>query len=364
MPQNTLPGTAREHTLDGTLRALRAGEVLDRTELYIDGRWVASGGAGRIEVRNPATEEVIAHVAEGAVTDVDKAVAAARAAFPGWSARPAAERAAFLEQTSQLLAARVDELAERGSRDIGAPIEAVKGVQLGLPIFNFGFYADLARSYDFAGQEVGNSLVIKEPVGVVGCITPWNFPLHQVALKVAAALGAGCTVVVKPTDSCAGAPVFSGCVEGPQTFESTRVRPDRTWRLLAPNPFVVLADAAPQQPASTPATATTVACRPTASTRSARSGAPCAPCARPPRTSPEAPPTSAPVRRSQRRCGRPAWRSTWRSGWVRSCSRPAGCAPRPGPCAEDNASHGERPGPGRQVRRRCGGLAFREKRGA
>ena len=196
MSQSTLS----KPTLTSMLASLRAGEVVDATAIYLDGQWVASDGDGRIEVRSPATEQVIAEVSGGAVSDVDKAVAAARAAFPAWSALPQGERAAYLQQTSELLAERMDDLAELGSRDIGAPLDAVKAVQLGLPIFNFGYYADLARTFDFDGVEVGNSLVVREPVGVVGCITPWNFPLHQVALKVAAALAAGCTVVVKPTE--------------------------------------------------------------------------------------------------------------------------------------------------------------------
>ena len=192
--------TTTAPTLEGMLADLRAGTVSDCTAQYVNGHWVASEGGGRIEVVDPATEQVIAVVADGTTADVDAAVAAARAAFPSWSARPAAERADFLQKTSELLIGRMESLAELGSRDIGAPLEAVKGVQLGLPIFNFGFYADLARTFNFEGTEVGNSLVIREPVGVVGCITPWNFPLHQVALKVAAAFAAGCTVVVKPTE--------------------------------------------------------------------------------------------------------------------------------------------------------------------
>ncbi len=196
MSQSTLS----KPTLESMLTGLRAGEVLDVTAIYVDGQWVPSEGDGRIEVRSPTTEQVIAEVSAGATADVDRAVAAARAAFPAWSALPPAERAAYLQRTSELLIERMEELAELGARDIGAPLEAVKAVQLGLPIFNFGFYADLARTFDFDGVEVGNSLIVREPVGVVGCITPWNFPLHQVALKVAAAFAAGCTVVVKPTE--------------------------------------------------------------------------------------------------------------------------------------------------------------------
>jgi len=187
-------------SLDNLLAQLRAGEVADASAIYIDGRWTSSEDAGRIEVFSPATEEVIAVVAEGSTSDADRAVAAARAALPAWSATPPAERAKYLQRVGELMTERLDDFAELASRDVGAPPEASKLVQLGLPIFNFGYYADLARNYTFEGEQVGNSLIVKEPIGVVVCITPWNFPAHQVALKVAAAFAAGCTVVVKPSE--------------------------------------------------------------------------------------------------------------------------------------------------------------------
>ena len=187
-------------TVDSLLAQLRDGQVVDATAIYVDGQWTSSDASGRIEVFSPASGEVIAHVADGSATDVDRAVAAARAALPAWSATPAAERADLLQRIGELLAERIEEFGELASRDVGAPLEASKLVQLGLPIFNFGFYADLARSYRFEGEQVGNSLIVKEPIGVVACITPWNFPAHQVALKVAAAFAAGCTVVVKPSE--------------------------------------------------------------------------------------------------------------------------------------------------------------------
>ena len=183
-----------------SLAGLAAGDVLDLTRLYVDGAWVESEATATIDVINPATEQVVARVVDGTAGDVDRAVAAATAAFPAWSTRPAAERAEYLAKTAALLTERLDDLAHLVSYDIGSPLAAARAVQFGLPIFNFGFYADLARSYDFAGTELGNSLIVKEPIGVVGCITPWNFPVHQVALKVAGAFAAGCTVVVKPSE--------------------------------------------------------------------------------------------------------------------------------------------------------------------
>ncbi len=149
---------------------------------------------------NPATEDVIAVVAEGTAADVDKAVAAAREALAGWSATPPAERADYLQKTHEAIVARTDDLAALLSKDMGMPLAFAKIVQVGLPTFNFVHFAELARTFPFEGQEVGNSLIVREPVGVVGCITPWNFPLHQIVLKVGAALAAGCTVVLKPTE--------------------------------------------------------------------------------------------------------------------------------------------------------------------
>jgi len=175
-------------------------QVLDRTLLYIDGEWVASTGTDRIDVLNPATEEVIAQVAAGTPADVDRAVAAARRALPAWSARPPSERADYLEKAHEALVARTDEIAELISRDMGMPLRDAVSIQVGLTAFNLANFARLARSFTFDGPEVGNSLIVREPIGVVGCITPWNFPLHQMVLKVAAALAAGCTVVVKPTE--------------------------------------------------------------------------------------------------------------------------------------------------------------------
>jgi aldehyde dehydrogenase (NAD+) len=178
--------------------ATRDREPLDRTRLYIGGEWVASDGQIRIEVVNPATEQVIAVVAAGTASDVDLAVKAARAAFAGWSELSGAERADYLQATSEAFAAREDELARLVSEDVGTPVEFARAVQVGLPILNFAKFAEIARTFEFEGAEIGNSLIVREPVGVVGCITPWNFPLHQAVLKVAAALAAGCTVVLKP----------------------------------------------------------------------------------------------------------------------------------------------------------------------
>ncbi|NMM90817.1 aldehyde dehydrogenase family protein [Rhodococcus sp. SRB_17] len=175
-------------------------DILDRTKIYVDGAWIESTGTGRIDVLNPATEELIATVAEGTPEDVDVAAAAARSAFPSWSALTGPERAEYLSKAAGVIAERIDDLAALVSEDMGMPIGFAKPVQIGMPLANLNAFAELARTYDFDAHEVGNSLIVREPVGVVGAITPWNFPLHQVVLKVGGALAAGCTVVLKPTE--------------------------------------------------------------------------------------------------------------------------------------------------------------------
>ncbi len=168
-------------------------------QLYINGQWVASAGTGSLSVHDSATEEVIATVPEGATSDVDAAVAAAKAAFPAWSALPKEERAAYLMKIHAGLEARTDELANTIAREVGMPLWLSSMIQVGLPKGNFKGAADLLGSYQFE-EQVGNSLVVREAIGVVGCITPWNYPLHQIALKVAPAMAAGNTVVLKPSE--------------------------------------------------------------------------------------------------------------------------------------------------------------------
>ena len=176
---------------------------LTRDKLHIGGAWVAPAGDGTLPVENPATEEIIGAVPEGSAADVDAAVAAARAAFDGWAQMPMAERGAVLDRLHAALAARTDEIVRTVGLELGAPLKIAKAVQAGLPLTVLRGYADLAlnpaRTFS-EGDIIGNSLVVHEPVGVVGAITPWNYPLHQVVAKVAAALAAGCTVVLKPSE--------------------------------------------------------------------------------------------------------------------------------------------------------------------
>ena len=168
-------------------------------QLYINGQWVASTGTDTLAVTDSATEEVIATIPEGTSTDVDCAVAAAKAAFPSWSELPKEERAAYLMKIHAGLDARTDEIASTIAKEVGMPLFLSNLIQVGLPKANFAIAAQLLGNYEFETQ-VGNSLVVREAIGVVGCITPWNYPLHQIALKVAPALAAGNTVVLKPSE--------------------------------------------------------------------------------------------------------------------------------------------------------------------
>ena len=167
--------------------------------MYIGGEWRAAAGTDTIAVVNPADEQVIAHVPAGVAEDVDAAVFAAHEAFPAWAATPPAERAARIAALRDVLVARKDEIAETVTAELGAPLQFSQTVHAGVPILVAGSYAELAASYAFE-EKVGNSTVYAEPVGVVGAITPWNYPLHQIVAKVAPALAAGCTVVLKPAE--------------------------------------------------------------------------------------------------------------------------------------------------------------------
>ena len=165
---------------------------------WIDGAEVAGDGRERIEVVNPATATVIAHVPAGTAADVDRAVAAAQRALPEWSAVPVAERAAAIARIADGIKGTIDDFAATVTSEMGSPISYAKVMQAGLPCQVASSFAALAD--DFAWEEeLGNALIVHEPIGVVGAITPWNAPLYQTVAKVASALLAGCTVVLKPS---------------------------------------------------------------------------------------------------------------------------------------------------------------------
>ncbi|MEV5107200.1 aldehyde dehydrogenase family protein [Streptomyces massasporeus] len=167
--------------------------------MYIDGAWRPAAGQDVIEVVNPVDEQVIGTVPAGTAEDVDAAVRAARAALPDWAATPPAERAARLAALRDVLVTRADDIAGTVTAELGSPLKFSQAVHAGVPIAVAGSYAELAATYAFE-EKTGNSVVHQEPVGVVAAITPWNYPLHQIVAKVAPALAAGCTVVVKPAE--------------------------------------------------------------------------------------------------------------------------------------------------------------------
>jgi aldehyde dehydrogenase (NAD+) len=177
----------------------KESRMLVRDKLFIGGRWVAATGSDTLEVHNAGTGEVMGRIPAGTEKDVDAAVSAARAALEAWSETPVAQRAEYLEKISAGLKARAEELARTIAQEVGMPVKLASRIQVGLPTANFANFAKLVRDFKFE-ERVGNSLVLREPVGVVGAITPWNYPLHQITLKVAPALAAGCTVVLKPSE--------------------------------------------------------------------------------------------------------------------------------------------------------------------
>ncbi|MGH2759599.1 MAG: aldehyde dehydrogenase family protein [Actinomycetota bacterium] len=174
-------------------------DVQKRDKVYIDGAWVAPSGNDTIDVIHATTEDVMGTIPQCTPTDVDKAVKAARAAFDGWSRTSVEDRAKFLQRIHEGLQARSDEIATTISQENGMPLGISKIAQAMLPVMNMAGFSQVVADYNFT-ETIGTSEVVKEPVGVVACITPWNYPLHQVVLKVAPALAAGCTVVLKPSE--------------------------------------------------------------------------------------------------------------------------------------------------------------------
>ena len=169
------------------------------SRLYVGGEWVAPSSGERIEIVHAATEQVMGSVPAGGAADVDRAVAAARAAFDGWAATPLDERLAALGRVAEGIMARNDELARSVVGEVGTPSMVAPMLQTGLAAVVFGDNVTLAPTIEMEAT-VGGTLTVKEPIGVVGAITPWNFPLVQAAIKVAPALAMGCTVIVKPSE--------------------------------------------------------------------------------------------------------------------------------------------------------------------
>ena len=173
-------------------------DMHERPHLYIDGSWVEPNGEGTIEVINPATEGVIGSVPVGSESDANAAVQAARAAFTDWSESTIDERSNYLNLLSSALKDRGEEIAELITSEVGTPIEYSRMAMVGTPRVVSRSYAKILDGFAWE-EEIRNSIVVKEPIGVVAMITPWNFPLHQIIGKVAPAIAAGCTMVLKPS---------------------------------------------------------------------------------------------------------------------------------------------------------------------
>jgi aldehyde dehydrogenase (NAD+) len=174
-------------------------QIQVRDKIYVGGEWISSAGTDSLDVVNSTTEEVIGRVPAGTAEDVDRAVAAARRAFDSWSQTTVEERAEWMTKISQALGQHAEQIATLIAQEVGMPIKLATMIQAGLPTMDFGSMPQVMAETAWE-EEVGNSLIVREPVGVVGAITPWNYPLHQICAKVAPALAAGCTIVVKPSE--------------------------------------------------------------------------------------------------------------------------------------------------------------------
>ncbi|MEP9361056.1 aldehyde dehydrogenase family protein [Sphingomonas sp. KR3-1] len=170
---------------------------------FIGGEWVESAGGTRHEVINPATEEAVSEITLGSDADVDKAVAAARKAFESFSRTSVEERIQLIEAILVEYKKRAGDMAEAISAEMGAPISLAKTAQVGSGLGHFMSAAKALKDFAFE-EQIGNSLVVHEPIGVVAMITPWNWPLNQIVSKVAPALAAGCTMILKPSEEAPG----------------------------------------------------------------------------------------------------------------------------------------------------------------
>jgi acyl-CoA reductase-like NAD-dependent aldehyde dehydrogenase len=176
-----------------------AAELQVKDRVFIGGEWVEPAGADPIEVVNPTTEEVIGTIPGCSAVDADRAVEAARGAFESWSQTSREERARFIVAIAEGLNERGDEIAATITQELGMPLKLSRIIQVGLPASQFASMPTLMEEIAWE-EEIGSSRVLREPVGVLGAITPWNYPLNQIAAKVAPALAAGCTVVLKPSE--------------------------------------------------------------------------------------------------------------------------------------------------------------------
>ena len=174
--------------------------MLDKRKFYINGAWVAPKAARDLEVTDPSTEESCAVISLGAKADLDAAVAAARAAFPAWAATPLDVRVALLEKLGAIMDARIEELGQAVSMEMGAPIDFAINDQAACGPWHLGGFLAALKSFEWEKPFDKGQVLVREPIGVCGLITPWNWPVNQIALKVFPALAVGCTVVLKPSE--------------------------------------------------------------------------------------------------------------------------------------------------------------------
>jgi aldehyde dehydrogenase (NAD+) len=172
---------------------------MDHLNFYIDGAWVPPAKPATRDVINPATEQSIGKISMGSAEDVDRAVKAARKAFETYSRTTREERSALLENIIRVFKTRQDELATTISTEVGAPMWLSKAAQAASGVGHFAQALAVLKAFEFE-EPRGRTMIVREPVGVVGMITPWNWPINQIACKVAPALAAGCTIVLKPTE--------------------------------------------------------------------------------------------------------------------------------------------------------------------
>ncbi len=178
-------------------------DMIDARKFYINGQWVAPAKANDLEVIDPSTEEAIAVISIGDQADTDAAVAAAKAALPGWAASTKAERRALVERILAIYQRRADEMARMMSLEMGAPMDMSLGDQVGAGTWHISNFLTAFDDFEFIkplGPQAPNTRIAMEPVGVVAHITPWNWPMNQVTLKVIPAMLAGCTSVLKPSE--------------------------------------------------------------------------------------------------------------------------------------------------------------------
>jgi len=173
--------------------------VNNNLKFYINGQWVEPSAPNHIDVISPATEQPIGKIAMGNEQDVNRAVAAARAAFDGYSRTTKEERIALLQSIVAEYEKRIDDLGEAISDEMGSPLKMAHGAHCRMGLRHFTIAIDVLRNSDFE-EDIGDARIVKEPIGVCGLITPWNWPLNQISSKVAPAIATGCTIVLKPSE--------------------------------------------------------------------------------------------------------------------------------------------------------------------